>query len=706
MSTYRNIPDPVWRTIPLSVCCLVWAPVAQSATADEATLPAVTVSAAGDSGQDFGFATRRAAGVSKSSTPVAETSQSISIVTRDLMDSQQTQTLNDALQNVAGVVTNTFGRRGWDDFIIRGQRASESIFVDGLLVEANNRVAQEMYGAERVEVLKGPASILFGSVQPGGLVNIVSKRPRAERFGELGFTVGNHGLRQVAADVGTPLSENGKAAIRVNALAMNSDDPTDFVYFRNRWIAPSLSLDLGARTDFTILTSHNQRTYVRQQGLPANGTLNPNRNGVVPFNRFIGEPGAQPYDGEQTRLGYALTHRFDSGWTLNQNLRWQTTSLTGTLVSAGTMAANSQTLNRSAQQQDFSAHTFGVDTNVQRRFSFAGQTHDVTLGVDYRRGDEDRLQRACRVGALNVYQPVYGASINCPAGYTMNQADKVTALGFYARDQIRFAERWVFTAGLRHDTARTSTTDNLLTTRMDDTAHAVTGSGGLMYDLTSWARPYVSYATSFLPNTGTDISGGTFKPETGKQLEVGVKLDMPGKSGMLTLAAFDLTRRNVLSSDPVNTGYSIATGEQRTRGLEAELTQDLGSGWSLSAAYAYIASEVTEDTVAGNVGKPLNSVPKHSVSLWGVKRFRGALAGWFAGAGVRGESAKRGYSFNYTVPGYAVADLSAGYVASHWRAALNVKNVFDKAYYAGGLNNNVLPVGNPRTVMLNVTLNY
>ncbi len=691
---------------PVTLGCLLSPAMAQAATDTETTLPAVTVSAAEDPRADTGFATRRAAGVTKSGSSAAQSAQSITVITRDLMDSQQAQTLGDALANSAGVVTNVYGRRGWDDFIIRGQRASESVFVDGLLVESNNRVAQELFGAERVEVLKGPASVLFGKVQPGGMVNIVSKRPKPELFGELGLTVGSYGLRQVTADAGTPLSENGKAALRVNALAMNSDDPTDYVYYRNRYIAPSLSLDLGARTDLTLLASHNERQYVRQQGLPVNGTLAGNRNGTLPASRFIGEPGLAPYDGEQNRLGYALTHRFDSGWTLNQNFRWQTLSLTGTLVSAGTMAANSQLLNRSATQQDISGTTIGIDTNLQRRFEVAGQQHEITLGVDYNRSTETRLQRACKVAALNVYRPVYGAAINCPSAYSLNQEDSVSALGFYVRDQVRLAERWLLTAGLRHDTARTGTTDRLLAARTGDTARAVTGSAGLMFDLTAWARPYISYATSFLPNSGTDIGGATFKPETGRQAEIGVKFDLPGKRGLLTLSAFDLTRRNVLSSDPLNTGFSIATGKQRTRGLEAELTADLGGGWSLAGAYAYIASEVTEDTVAANVGKPLNNVPRHSVSLWGTKHLRGPLAGWYVGAGMRAESAKRGYSFNYTVPGYAAADLAVGYAAAHWKAALNVKNVFDKAYYAGGLNNNVLPVGNPRTVMLNVALNY
>lgn len=669
-------------------------------------LPSVTVSAAADPGVDIGFATRRPAGVTKSGDSAADAAQSITVITRDLLDSQQAQNLSDALQNSAGVVTNVYGRRGWDDFVIRGQRASESVFADGLLVDANNRVAQELFGAERVEVLKGPASVLFGAVQPGGLVNIVSKRPRPELFGELGLTVGNYGFRQVTADVGTPLAPDSKAAFRLNALAMNSDDPTDYVWYRNRWIAPSLTLDFGARTDFTILASHNERNYVRQQGLPVNGTLVANRNGVVPNSRFIGEPNAPDYNGEQNRIGYALTHRFDSGWTVNQNLRYQTSSLTGTLVTAGTMAVNSQTLNRSATQQSFSGDAFGVDTNVQKTFAFTGHEHQLTFGIDYRHTREDRLQKTCRVAALNVYNPVYGAAINCPAAYGTDATDTLNALGFYLRDQVRVAQRWIVTGGLRYETARTATTDRVATARTDNDSHAVTGSAAVMYELTHYARPYVSYATSFLPNAGTDVNGNTFQPEKGRQVEAGVKFDTPGKAGLVTLALFELTRNNVLSSDPVNTGFSVAVGQQRSRGVELEVTQDFGNGLSLSGAYAYIASEVTEDTTAANVGQPLNAVPRHSFSVWSQYRFRGALAGWYVGAGVRGESAKRGYSFSYTVPGYAVADLGVGYAAQHWRAAFNVKNVFDKAYYAGGLNNNVLPVGNPRVAMFNVTLSY
>jgi len=189
------------------------------------------------------------------------------------------------------------------------------VYVDGLKLEQSSWVAQELFGVERVEVLKGPASINFGLVQPGGLVNMVSKRPRPVAFGEAGLTVGSDGLRQGTLDLGRPLSADGKAAFRIAALAKNSDDPTDFVFFKNRYVAPSLALDFGPRTEFVLLGSFQQRSYLRQQGLPITGTLRRNVNGRVPLNRFMGEPGFGPYEAEQARLGYSLSHAFASGWT-------------------------------------------------------------------------------------------------------------------------------------------------------------------------------------------------------------------------------------------------------------------------------------------------------------------------------------------------------------------------------------------------------
>ncbi|CAM3786980.1 TonB-dependent siderophore receptor [Bordetella sputigena] len=668
-------------------------------------LPAVRVTGDAEDDYEAPFNPVNPPQVNKSSVPLSKTPQSITVVPRSVLDAQQAQTLADALHNVPGVVSNTFGRRGWDDLIIRGQVASDSLFLDGLRTAQSNRVAEQLFGVEQVEVLKGPASLLYGQVLPGGLVNMVSKRPQPEAFANAEVTTGSHDFYQGTLDMGTPLSENGKAAFRINALAMNSHDATDDVWFKNRYIAPSLSLDLGPRTDFTILTSYQERRYIRQQGLPLAGSVFSNPNGGIPRRRFIGEPDQDPYRGFQTRAGYMLTHRFDSGWTLNNNLRWQEFTLDGDLVAAGQFRKDNTTLNRTATDQHWDGDTLTMDTNIQRTFATGFGEHGITLGVDYMRSREDSLSYRCAVGALNVYSPVYGSPITCPANPRTDSTNTVRSTGIYVRDQIALGERWNAVLGLRHDRASTDTTDNLGDTRQDDSDNAITGLAGLMYEIAPGVRPYVSYATSFYPNSGTDVNGNPFDPERGRQWEVGVKFDLDDGNTSVTVAAFDLERKNVLEADPSNDGYSIAVGKQRTRGAEIGFASDLGSGLSLMGGYAYTAAVILDDggqTPSSN-NTPLDNVPRHSFTLTARYNAHGDWAGWELTGGVRGEG--RRDTYGYELPGYVVADAGIAYNAAHWRAALTVKNVFDKDYYSGGLREAVA-LGDGRITMLTLGYRY
>ncbi|WP_338616477.1 TonB-dependent siderophore receptor [Achromobacter sp. E1] len=691
----------------LAAAIVLAAPFAAVAQADDSPvqLPAVRVTGDDDAGQDGLFNPVAPPAVNKSSVPLSKTPQSITVVPRAVLDAQQAQTLADALHNVPGVVANQFGRRGWDDLIIRGQVASDSLFLDGLRTAASNRVAEQLFGVEQVEVLKGPASLLYGQVLPGGLVNMVSKRPRAETFAEAATTLGSHEFRQATLDMGTPLSDNGKAAFRVNALAMNSNDETDHVWFKNRFIAPSLSLDLGPRTDFTILTSYQERRYIRQQGLPIVGTVQSNPNGAIPRDRFTGEPGQDPYRGYQSRVGYALTHRFDNGWTVNQNARWQSFTLNGQLVANGLLRADNRTLRRTATDQHWDGDTITLDTNAQRRFETGFGAHDITVGVDYLRTRENSLSYNCSVRDLDVYQPVYGSPINCPANPRTDSSTTVRAIGVYARDQIALGERWNAVFGLRHDTASTYSTDHLTQSREDSSDNAITGSGALMYEIAPGVRPYISYATSFYPNSGTNVDGNTFKPESGRQWEAGVKIDLDDGATSITVAAFDLERRNVLQADPVNDGYSIAVGKQRTRGAELGWASDLGNGLSLMGGYAYLSAVVVDDggQVPSTNNTRLNSVPRHSFNVTARYRMQGSLAGWELTGGLRAEGSR--YTYGYDIPGYLVADAGVAYDAGRWRAALTMNNLFDKQYYAGGVRNAVA-LGNGRTTLVSLALRY
>ena len=673
-----------------------------SATAAASELPTVDVVA--DGMNDTQFKASRTQ-VNKSDTPLSQTPQSVSVVTRAMLDSQQAVSLADALENVPGVVAQQYGRRGWDDLIIRGQVASDSLYLDGLRTTASSRVAEQLFGLQQVEVLKGPGSLLYGLVLPGGLVNMVSKRPQGEDFANVDMTVGSHDFYQSTVDLNKSLSENGKQAFRINGLVSNSNDATDNVWFKNRYIAPSLSLDLGARTDFTILTSYQERSYVRQQGLPLSGSINPNVNGTLPRSLFIGEPGARPYAANETRIGYALTHRFDDGWTLNNNVRYQQFEMSGQVVTNNALSSTGRNLTRIGTDQTFEGQTFSIDTNIQRSFGTAWGKHEITLGTDYLNSREDNQSYTCPITALNVYNPVYGASLNCPTTPTTYTSTSIRDTGLYARDKISFGQRWQLLTGLRYDNVSTYSTNLRTGTHTDNPASATTGSAALMVEVLRGVRPYISYATSFYPNSGTDVSGGTFKPETGKQWEAGVKFDLDeGRTG-LNVAVFDLRRRNVLVSDPLNTGFNIAVGEQRSQGGEISITSDLRNGLSLNAGYSYTAAVVTDDggQKSTTVGQWLDNVPRHNFTTSARYRLKGALQGWELNGGVHGQSMMR--TNGYTLPGYVLTDLGVAYNAERWRAALNVKNVFNTHYYAGGLAKAVA-LGDDRTILLTLGYRY
>jgi len=673
---------------------------APTTAADTNQLPAVNVTADGDAESRYNAVKTQ---VNKSSVPLSQTPQSISVVTRSVLDSQQAVTLADALKNAPGVVSGQYGRRGWDDLIIRGQVASDSLYLDGLRTAASNRVAEQLFGLEQVEVLKGPGSLLYGLVLPGGLVNMVSKRPQGYDFANADVTVGSHDFRQATIDLNKSLSENGKQAFRINGLISNANDATDYVWYKNRYIAPSLSLDLGARTDFTILTSFQERGYIRQQGLPLSGSINRNVNGSIPRSRFTGEPAARPYNATETRLGYSLTHRFDDGWTLNNNLRWQQFAMSGQLVA--NTAATGTTLTRTGTDQTFNGQTFTMDTNLQRSFNTAVGKHQITFGSDYLNTREDTRSFTCTVASLNVYNPVYGARLVCPATPGTNTSTTVRDLGVYLRDQIQFGDRWQLLAGLRRDNTSTYSDNIRTTTHTDNPASANTGSVALMVEVLRGVRPYVSYSTSFYPNSGTDVGGNTFKPETGKQLEAGVKIELDEGRTNLNMALFDLRRRNVLQTDPNNTTFKIAVGEQHSQGGEIGITSDLRNGVSLMAGYSYTSAVISDDggQKVTTVGQWLDNVPRHNFNTSARYKFKGELTGWELNGGVHGQSRQR--TNGYSLPGYVLTDVGVAYNAARWRAALNVKNIFNTQYYAGGLANAVA-LGDDRVVMLTLGYRY
>lgn len=336
--------------------------------------------------KDEGFAPNQAQSAGKAPMRLLETPQSISVVTREQMESRQVTNLQQALQTVAGVSPVNFGRRGFDDINIRGFRSTESILIDGLVQSPGMWTRLTPYGYERFEVLKGAASVLYGQVQPGGIVNAVSKRPKKEALSEASLELGSFGLKTLSADLNRPLSDSGKAAFRINAQVSDSEDPTDLVYRKDRWVAPSLALDLGPQTDLVLFATYSHSQWMRQQGITPYGTLLPNPNGSIPLTRYTGDPGFGAYDMEQTTVGYSLEHQFNPDVVLRQNVRYEEEKGTGNLVANGTLQANRRLQNRTATRQYMDYDLLATDTSLLTTFEALGLKHRLVTGLDARTG--------------------------------------------------------------------------------------------------------------------------------------------------------------------------------------------------------------------------------------------------------------------------------------------------------------------------------
>jgi len=654
--------------------------------------------------RDTGFAPTQGITAGKAPMRLLETPRSMSVVTREVMDSRQITNLQQALQTVPGVSPVNFGRRGFDDINIRGFRSTESILIDGLVQSPGMWTRLTSYAYERFEVLKGASSILYGQVQPGGLVNAVSKRPEQFRRLDGGIEIGSFNQRTLSADINQPLSANGRTALRVTAQLANGDDATDYVYRKDRWVSPALSIDLGRDTDFVIFTSYATSEWMRQQGTSPYGTLLPNPNGTVRRTMFTGEPSFGVYDVEQKTLGYSLEHRFNPQLTLRQGVRYEEESGTGNFVALGVLQPNRRLQNRTATRQYLDFDIIATDTSVLAKVQTGPVDHQLVVGLDARKGHSRQGSRSCTIAPLDLFNPVYGVSATCPANLTAFAPSTLTAAGLYVQDQLRFGEGWTALLGLRRDHSRERLEDRVRNTGSLKQDSATVGSAGLVKEFAPGWSTYVSWSESFLPVSGQSFSGALFVPETGEQWELGLKHEAAGGRITGSLALFDLTRQNVTTSDPVNTGFSVQTGEQRSRGLELELGARLTGGLSLTAGYAYTDAKVTRDNNTAILGLPINLQPRHAATLWTLYKLP-SLPDLTLGLGGRVVSEQRG-SLPFKLPGYAVADASLGYRGPTWRVTAGVKNLLDKNYFDGAINANVVSPALGRTWTLGLQLSY
>ncbi len=637
-----------------------------------------------------GYVATRSGTGTKTDTPLIETPQSVSVVTADQISTQGAQTLGATLRYSAGIGGEVNGGSDIRNGVIQVRGIDigyQGLFRDGLRLPSTRYVSflpLSPYGAERIEVLKGPASVLFGQGSVGGILNYVSKLPTARQFGEMSISGGSFDRYQGEFDVGGPATKDGSVLWRLTGLVRDGNTQVDFTKDNQVFIAPAVTFR-NEDTSLTLLANYQQdRTGWGLQFLPALGTVFPNAGRTIPVTRFVGEPGFNNYDTEQAAVGYRLSHNLSETLTFRQNLShaW----LKNTERSFyGTGYANEATgeLNRFGDDARSTIGSFAVDNQLQARFDTGLIRHTTLFGIDYRSTVfTDTAASLLPANTLNVFAPVYTNSYT-PLGQYDDSRTNQSQVGLYAQDQMKLGRLSVVLGG-RQDFATTDVTNynagNFVT--RDD--KAFTGRAAAIYNFDSGIAPYVSYSESFLPVLDRNADGQLLAPETGKAYEAGVKYQPVGINALLTLAAFDITRGNVVRFQTVPPFNARQTGEIKSRGFDAELIASPLPGLNVRGGYAYVDSVVTIDPDGGFAGNVPSTVPKNRFSLWGDYTLQtGQFAGVQFGGGVRYVGSTFGDDANsFKVPDATVADALLAYTRGGYRFALNVTNLFDKNYVA------------------------
>ena len=664
-------------------------------------LPTITTQAETD---EKPYAAKTASAVLRSDAALFETAQSISVITNQQIEQKQAKTVAEALDGVAGVTSGQYGRRGWDDFIIRGQISSSQTYIDGLRVQASDNVlrAEDISGLESIEVVKGPTSVGFGLALPGGLVNLTTKRPQAETSYKGALSYGSYGLKEGTFDINYAPNQSAKGAFRVVGRVSDQDDPTDYVYFKNQYIAPSYNFDLGDKDDLSVIASYQHREYIRQQGIPYSKGSYKNYSSSL----FFGEPN-YGYDVDVYRIGANYAHYFDNDWTFKQNLAVTKTDTKGNaILASGTNTL--PTIKRAINNQDKQDINYTLDNHLQRNFDFEKINYDVMVGVDMMRERSDYYRRTDTINSFNADNSVYGIT-STKLGTPTQELTYSQYAGLYLRNTIKIDDDWIIGLSGRHDWTQVEIDNVLKNTSTKNSDNAFTGSASVMYRINDMFAPYVSYSTSFMPVTDAGENGTLLNPEEGKQAEVGVKFQALDQRLQGYVAYYDLTRKNVTEAD-ASGNFSIQTGEQVTKGFEAEMAAALTEQWKVAATYSYIpTAKITESVTASEIGKRSNHVPKNASSLSTQYYFSPDQFGWNIGAGIRyqdSRTAQRSTDFVY-LPSYTLVDVNAGYEAKSWGAGLSIKNLFDKEYLAGTTPNaQLVNWGDPMTVRFNVKFKY
>ena len=707
----------------------------------------ITVSAAAPQESAWGpaatIAARHSATATKTDTPIEKTPQSISVVTSEEMALHQPKSVKEALSYTPGVAVGTRGASNtYDYLIIRGFAAdgqSQNNYLDGLKMQGNfyNDAVVDPYMLERAEILRGPVSVLYGKSNPGGLLNMVSKRPTTESLKEVQFKMGTNSLFQTGFDFSDALDDDGVYSYRLTGLARSSNAQQEGAEEQRYTIAPSFSWRPDNKTNFTFLSYFQNEPETGYYGwLPKEGTVDPLPNGDRLPTNFNEGAGNNTYSRNEKMVGYSFEHSFNDTFTVRQNLRYAENKTAQNSVYGYGMcsdpmySSNPATspcasiapsewghyLTRQYVIDNEKLQNFAVDTQLQSAFATGSVDHTLLTGVDFMRMRNDIdswFGYAGSVAPSDIYNLDRSdfdfSSHPIPSGaYQILNKQKQT--GVYVQDQAQW-DQVLVTLGGRYDWVKQDSLNRVSGTQDSRDDKKFTWRGGVNYLFKNGITPYFSYSESFEPASTTGADGNIFAPSKGKQYEAGVKYVPEERPVVLTGAIYQLTKTNNLMADPAGSFFSVEGGEIRARGVEIEAKAALSASVNVVGSYTYTEAEYTTDT--NYKGNTPAQVPKHMASVWGDYTFYdGVLSGLTLGTGGRFTGSSYGDPANsFKVGSATVVDALVRYDLARVgmagsNVAVHVNNLFDREYVASCFNTYGCFWGAERQVVATATFRF
>jgi catecholate siderophore receptor len=691
----------------VAVACCAWTP----AHADDPAMQEVVVR---DRKIDVdAYEATDATSATKISVPLRDVPQTVNVVPAVVLHDQNALSLQDALQNVAGL-SFSVGDGQRDQVTIRGFSAISDQFVDGVRDDA--LYFRDLSNIERVEVLKGPASVLYGRGSAGGLVNRITKKPLADPRAETGVTLGSRGQRRGEFDVGTTAADKD-ALFRLTGAVEDSTGFRDRYFLRRQALAPSATFRLRPDTTLTIQADYLHDKRLADQGVPSYH----GRPVDVPVETYFGAANATARAFVQSDVKSAtatLDHVFTPSLKLHTVLRAYDYALDRNYTSIGGIkdgADPTVTIGQSHRLRDEDGRY--LQNELSHTLAWGATNHKLLYGLELGRQDKREVLRSRNnVATYSLFHPVLADLPVLPDTVTpgADNKNRVDIAGLYVQDLVALTPAWKLLAGVRYDRLKQDRDDltakNVDLHRVDDTwsprLGAVYQPTGQVAVYASWNRSFQPIADSFTFRANSD----TLKPTQTVNKEAGVKLDLSARSS-LTAALFDMTQSNIQVADPANTNFSLPVGRQRTRGLELSFMGELAPGWDAIAGYARMRGTIEDSTERTSAGTPFEGntaalTPRHTFNAWIKRRLNGRF--WVA-AGGRAEASRYASPDDLaTLPGYGVLQLGAGYDGSELDVTVTVRNLLNRAYFVsahGGANDYNMP-GEPRTVLVSARYRF